>query len=334
MLESIRLQNWRGHQNTTVPLAPFTILVGGNGVGKTSVLEALAELARARGLSELVSATRAPEAVVRAGATLAAIEFVQSSGVQAGRLERGSDALQSVVVGADDPREARTIELSLSPRRIAAPSPVKKTVVDCDGFGTASTLAHLKLTSEARYRRILERARVLIPTITDLGMTPAETEEITFMGQSSVGVKTYSTHAVTAYALTVSFDHAPCIPAEAVSEGTLLLIAALTALESRADVRRILIDDLDRALHVEAQAQFVKILRELQTQDPALQIVATTHSPLVVELFEDHEVVVLGRAADGRVIARRLSEHPKRAQVRSLSAGEFWIAELEHWVAA
>ncbi len=336
MLSSIRLQNWRGHEDTLVPLSPFTILVGGNGVGKSSILEALAELARTSQNKDCVSVGRAPTAAVRSGTKSASI-VIQQAGASAKSwgLNRSLTSTTSTGSGGpSDPSEARTIELSLSPRRIAAPTPVLKTVVDFDGFGTASTLAHLKLTSDTQYRRILDRARMLIPTIRDLGMIPIETEAMSRALRKSTGFNEYMAQIVTGYALTVSFVDAPNIPAEAVSEGTLLLIAALTALESRTEVRRILIDDLDRALHVEAQAQFVKILREVQVQYPEIQIVATTHSPLVVEHFTDEEVVVLGRSAEGKVNARRLSEHPKRAKVRSLSAGEFWIAELEHWVAA
>jgi hypothetical protein len=59
--------------------------------------------------------------------------------------------------------------------------------------------------------------------------------------------------------------------------------------------------------------------------------VATTHSPVIVDLFRDDEVVVLGQK-DGCVVAKRLSEHPKRTKIRSLSTGEFWLAELEQWV--
>ena len=42
MITSIRLQNFKGHRDTTVPLGRLTVLVGPNGSGKTSVLEALA----------------------------------------------------------------------------------------------------------------------------------------------------------------------------------------------------------------------------------------------------------------------------------------------------
>src|ERR1700722_11162637 len=41
MLTSIRLQDFKGHRDTRVPLGRFTLLGGPNGSGKTSVLQAL-----------------------------------------------------------------------------------------------------------------------------------------------------------------------------------------------------------------------------------------------------------------------------------------------------
>jgi AAA15 family ATPase/GTPase len=44
MIDKIRLRNFKGHLDTTVPLGRFTVLVGDNASGKTSVLEALSLL--------------------------------------------------------------------------------------------------------------------------------------------------------------------------------------------------------------------------------------------------------------------------------------------------
>jgi len=41
MLQKVRIMNYRGLKDTTIPLAPVTLITGTNGVGKTSVLEGL-----------------------------------------------------------------------------------------------------------------------------------------------------------------------------------------------------------------------------------------------------------------------------------------------------
>ncbi len=39
MITRFRLENFKGHRDTDLALQPFTVLVGDNGSGKTSVLE-------------------------------------------------------------------------------------------------------------------------------------------------------------------------------------------------------------------------------------------------------------------------------------------------------
>ena len=41
MITSIRIQDFKGHRDSTIPLGRLTMLVGPNGSGKTSVLDAL-----------------------------------------------------------------------------------------------------------------------------------------------------------------------------------------------------------------------------------------------------------------------------------------------------
>jgi predicted ATP-binding protein involved in virulence len=95
----------------------------------------------------------------------------------------------------------------------------------------------------------------------------------------------------------------------------------------------VLLDDIERALHPRAQRQLVENLRALVDGTPGLQIIATSHSPYLVDAFRPEEVVVLGLRKDGTAAARRLSDHPdaKRA-MEVLSTGEFLAAEQEDWV--
>ena len=45
MIESIEFTNFKALRKTTLPLSPFTLLLGPNGSGKTSVLQAVQDIA-------------------------------------------------------------------------------------------------------------------------------------------------------------------------------------------------------------------------------------------------------------------------------------------------
>jgi len=45
MIESIEFSNFKALRKTTLPLSPFTLLLGPNGSGKTTVLQALQRIA-------------------------------------------------------------------------------------------------------------------------------------------------------------------------------------------------------------------------------------------------------------------------------------------------
>lgn len=356
MLTSVRLQNWRGHIDTTVPLSRFTVLVGANAVGKTAVLEGIDALGGM--LNETrITPKRAPEQALRMGAEKATIRgaFSGVPKIEAVAFELGSGATvladSTVTVSATGAEQefryrdrasrrpqlerardqARCFFVEASPKRIVAPSKVTRTAPESDGFGTASALAALKINDDDRFNRIVERVRRVVPTVASISLRA--TQAIEFRGRRQLTHRDFvdEFENVEGYALWVKFTDGAVLPAEAVSEGTLLAIATLTMVEcSGASV--LLIDDIDRALHMQAQAEFVRVLREIQQAQPSLQIIATTHSPLIVQHFEDDEVVVMARRPDATVAAKKLSEHPDRKRFASLSAAELWVAEQEDWV--
>lgn len=132
----------------------------------------------------------------------------------------------------------------------------------------------------------------------------------------------------------IEFGNGQSIPADLLSEGTVLALGLLTKLSEPKRPRLVLLDDIDRGLHIEAQAEIVRVLREILAQDEDLQIVFTTHSPYLLDLLDPKDVCVLSLDAARRTRARRLTEHPEFEKWKfGAQTGELWAALGEKWVA-
>jgi energy-coupling factor transporter ATP-binding protein EcfA2 len=131
----------------------------------------------------------------------------------------------------------------------------------------------------------------------------------------------------------IEFDRGPAIPADLLSEGTVLALGLLTKLREQGRPLLVLLDDIDRGLHIEAQAKLVQVLRHLLAMTPDLQIVCTTHSPYLLDLFDPTEVRVLALDEERHTRVHALNEHPEFERYRyGIQTGELWATLGEAWV--
>ena len=133
--------------------------------------------------------------------------------------------------------------------------------------------------------------------------------------------------------LILDLEGAPDIPARIVSDGALLVLGPLAVMMGADHPKLILLDDLDHGLHPRARRDLVTLLRKLFEQDPALQFVATSHSPHLLDQLEPKEVRLTTRLKDGSVACARLDEHPNFEKWKeAMTPGEFWSVVGEKWV--
>lgn len=185
-----------------------------------------------------------------------------------------------------------------------------------------------------RFRAVEEAAQRIVPGLRGLGFKRTRIEQqlprtLTIEEQK---VFVQETKITIGEELLLDFDGASGLPAHSASQGTLIVLGILAALYGPAAPPLILLEDMERALHPRAQRDLVASLRAALAAIPQLQIIATTHSPYLVDALQPEEVVVLARRPDGAVAARRLSEHPKAKLLDVLTTGEFWAAEGEERV--
>lgn len=138
---------------------------------------------------------------------------------------------------------------------------------------------------------------------------------------------------IAGYELLFDMKGAEGIPAIAVSEGTLLTLGLLTALSMQDTPQVILVDDLERGLHPKAIGELIQQIRRLQGQDSTLQLIATSHSPYLLDHLNADEILLTSLSEEGHAFVKPLAEHPDCERWKDLMApGEFWSTVGEDWI--
>lgn len=110
----------------------------------------------------------------------------------------------------------------------------------------------------------------------------------------------------------------------AVSDGTLRLLALLTALETMPEHGILCIEEPEHGLHPLVFGPLLDVLREYCPPQETRQMLLTTHSPDLIDAAEPDEVQVVERNAAGATEFRRLPKQQLRKWLRDFRLGELW----------
>jgi predicted ATPase len=199
-----------------------------------------------------------------------------------------------------------------------------------DGTGLPSVLAAMALTYPDEFSRLQDDLRKVIPVVERVRIERAKVSRV----EVSPPTNGYVQREYVGNAILFDLKGAKSIPATQVSEGTLLVLGLLTALHLPPQPNLLLLDDVGAGLHPRAQWDLVKVLRQVMQQRTDLQIVATTHSPLLLDEVRPAEVRLTTLKEDGSVACASMTEHPDFERWKGeFSAGEFWSVTGEKWVA-
>lgn len=373
MLSAATFKRFKGLADVRVKLGRSTCLVGANASGKTSVLEGIHCLTRLavpqpgesfkRSVSrtDVIFADRfAPHRIITANVPGAIELTLEWSDPDRLKLILGPDArdishVSGVLVANSQRSELNlaapdefykrlaatgigaALRLRLDPARLAEPSYSEDDVphIRDDGSGLPSVLAYLLGTRDPALTAIEADLERIIPGAGKLVTRPARVSrvETEFLRINNETVPRSTEHQFSGQRLELIGPHGKGIPADLLSEGTLLVIGLLTALHTSPDLRLLLLDDIDRGLHPRAQRTLIELILGLQRTRPDLQVVCTTHSPFVLDLFDPADVRVMKRDAEGHGQCQDLTAHPNWPKWQStLKAGEFWSFVGEDWV--
>lgn len=348
MIRNVSLKNFKSLRNIQLELERLTVFVGPNASGKSSILQGLNLLCsifqkpqiQPSGPEE-VSIAQAVTRGVKDAPELAVVTDENwyrysplfpgppkppNIGGKAPFQGDGRDVAARVRPGAWTPWKFPSNNLSPLPRSAllqleasklipavsASPDP---TVMAANGVGLHSALASMALNDPDSWLRLQADLKQIITSIRRLRHTKAPSPP-------QVPSLLFDTLA------------AEALPASQVSEGTLLVLGLLAALYSADRPNLILLDDLDRGLHPKAQKELVSLLRELLKTDPNLQILATTHSPYMLDSMDAKEVRMTFLQDDGTTVCAPLMKHPKFEKWKDeMAPGEMWSLFGEKWMA-
>lgn len=294
MFESIQFENFKALRDTKLPLSRFTLIVGPNGSGKTSALNALLALKNGRPLGDSRSAGASGQAPVSITATWK--ESPNALPVDA-QLSLGDIQL----TGRGD---MRPVQLALASARyymldasaIAAPVELQANIeMASNGAGLAGVLDRLRDQHPERFDAFNEQLGHWIPEFDRVLFDTPGT------GLRAVALRTRKG------------GHA--IKARDLSQGTLIAMALLTIAYLPEPPALVCLEEPDHGLHPRLLREVRDALYRLAHPEGSnekrqpVQVIATTHNPYFLDLFREHpEEIVIAEKVGLEAKFSRLSD--------------------------
>jgi predicted ATPase len=318
MIESIEFTNFKALRRTSLPLAPFTLLLGPNGSGKTTVLQALHAIATVTApqvgiqRQDRVSLIWASLLSVMAEDRQALVEVKLRLRLK-GRIvvatfqwhpngqviwqfhgEDGSE-LQSTDTRLPLTWLGQMQTYALDSSAIANSVPVSSWGLNWSGGGLAAVLDDLKDNSPDRWDALLREMRQWLPEYDYIMFDKPEP------GSKAIVLRTKK--------------GGYRIPATDLSQGTLVALALLTLAYLPNPPSLVGLEEIDRGLHPRLLRHLQDALYRLSYPEscgetrPPIQVIATTHSPYLLDLYREHpEEVVLAQKKGLEVEMQRLTD--------------------------
>jgi predicted ATPase len=339
MITRLKVTNFKSLRELEVEFGRFTVIVGPNGCGKSSVLQAAEMIRDACDAKDISWPFSSPVKGARSTSVTYEIQVESwlfegtGSALKSGR-ELGIRVRSDLDTQWTNPfhgphrdllqellRHIGRYQLDKTNLEQASFSYASKPKLGYRGEDLASVLDAMQGERREQFEAIESALCQFVPGLRRVRLQRVPSER----PQGLLG-----------HQVVLDFEFARHVVANDASEGTILLLGLLTVIGAESGPpSTIMLDDLDRGLHPKAQKQLVAHLHALLDQRPELQIIATTHSPYLVEHLEYEEVLAMTQSpVDGRSLIAPLAKHPDAARWKDeMSAGEFWSSVGEEWIA-
>ena len=317
MISEIEFRAFKILQKAEIALTPFNLVIGANGSGKTSVIEAIRRLRTLSALPTLPGAG----AEAHSGSRLSFRFNPPHEGITvvlACTPDLECDALrvsgsEAALAGWNDLasrlRAVRfhTLDHSVMAKSCDAEAPAELAE---DGGNIAAALHALQSNRPQEFEAIAAEFMRILPEFS--GIHPVKEGERIALEFGLRGEERR-------------------IRASRISQGTLALLGILFLATATPRPAMLCIEEIDRGLHPRALREARDALYRLshpEGGEAACQVLATTHSPYLLDLFRDQpEEVVIAEKTGSRASFRRLSDvGDLQALLGEASLGDLWFS--------
>lgn len=371
MLSKLRVQHYKSLFDTEVSLEPLTVFIGPNGSGKSNICEAIAVLSD---FLQKIITTKNYEVISRfsecLNTTSKNLREIESK-FWHGKLDHilfEVSAFSTTKEGTSYDKNETVLDLSIYlnyPQRIVyirniektrsventytnalkqflisnkyldsplanalkkvsiydfAPVDISSNATSTDsmgrtGQGIAYSLVDILHTNRKSFDELEERLTRLVPNIERISLPRGENR--TFLLEL---IDKYSEHH---------------IPASDISDGTLRILAFLTALYQENTPSIICFEEIENGVHPWLLHKMIELLKIVSTEGIAgkpVQVLITTHSPVLLNYVEPHQVRAVELDNEGKTQVHTLPTDSARFQ-KALEAydgalGELWFTNV------
>ena len=321
MIASVAFRNFKALRNASVALGPFNLLIGPNGSGKTSLIQALRQL---RTLAKLPVAGKAAPAA-KANGPAVEFHFAPPHDRITVRLacvsEVVCDSLRVEPPGAAGWPALKQAIATIRSHELdhaAMMQPAARTAgaeLASNGGNLAAVLAGRRERTPKAFATLTAEFLRLMPEFTALDLPGRDGGTV---------------------ALELRVGGSEIVTADNLSQGTLYTLALLTLAFDPAPPAILCLEEVDRGIHPRMLREIRDALYRLsypksfQLSREPVQIIATTHSPTMLDLFREHpEEVIIGQKHGREARFERLADRPHLAELLSEgSLGDMWFSGI------